>query len=126
MKLEKLSRRERQIMDITFRLGAVTVNDVLNNLAEPPSYSTVRALLKVLENKGYLVHQQQGNSYLYKPTLNKEQASQSALKNLLNTFFAGSAEQAVSTLISMPEANLNEEQLERLSQLINKARKEGR
>ena len=87
MKLEKLSRRERQIMDIIFRLGAVTVNDVLNNLAEPPSYSTVRALLKVLENKGHLVHQQQGNSYLYKPTVNKEKASQSALKNLLNDMF---------------------------------------
>ncbi len=126
MKLEKLSRRERQIMDIIFRLGKVTVNDVLNNMTEPPSYSTVRALLKVLENKGYVLHEQRGTSYLYKPTLNKDKTSHSVLRNVLDTFFAGSAEQAVTTLINMPEANLNQEQLERLSKLIDDARKEGR
>ena len=126
MKLEKLSRRERQIMNIIFRLGEATVNDVLNSMTEPPSYSTVRTLLKVLENKGYVLHEQKGTCYLYKSALNKDKASHSALKNVLDTFFAGSTEQAVSTLISMPEANLNKEQLERLSALINEAKKEGR
>ncbi len=126
MKLEKLSRRERQIMDIIFRLGEATVNDVLNSMPEPPSYSTVRTLLNILENKGYVLHEQKGMRYCYKSTLNKDRASHFALRNVLDTFFAGSAEQAVTTLISMPEANLNQEQLERLSQLIDDARKEGR
>lgn len=122
--LSKLSRRERQIMDIVYRLGEVSVNDVLEHLPDPPSYSSVRALLRVLEDKGYLTHEEQGAKYVYKPTLKRESARSSALKNLLNTFFDNSPEQVVATLIS--ENNLSKGELENLSKLIEQAKKEGR
>src|SRR5690348_303314 len=90
-----LSRRERQIMDIAFRRGRVTVSDVQEQMPDPPSYSAVRAMMKVLEDKGHLRHQQEGLAYVYSPTVSPEAASRSAVSHLLRTFFQGSAERAV-------------------------------
>ncbi len=122
---DPFSRRERQIMDVVYRLGRVTVGDVLEALPDPPSYSSVRALLRVLEVKGRLRHVQDGPRYVYLPTVPREKARRSALKGLVRTFFEGSTAQAVAALLGAPDANLTEEDLDRLSRLINQARKEG-
>ncbi len=119
-----LSRRERQIMDILHRLGKATATDVLEALPDPPSYSTVRALLRLMEDKGYLRHETDGTKYVYLPTLAREKALQSALKQMVQTFFAGSTEQAVAALLS--KSKLKQDELDRLSALIEAARKEGR
>ena len=121
-----LSRRERQIMDIIYRLGQATAQDVLDNLPDPPSYSAVRAMLRLLEEKGYLRHQQDGPRYLFLPTLARAKAQKSALKQMLQTFFDGSTEQAVAALLDLSRNKLSTEELERLSKLITEARKEGR
>lgn len=120
-----LSRRERQIMDILYRMGQATAAEVQKNLPDPPSYSAVRAMLRVLEEKGHLKHTQQGPRYVFSPTIPRDKATKSALKHLLNTFFDGSMEQAVAALLSMSQKNLSEEELDRLSRLIDQARKEG-
>jgi BlaI family transcriptional regulator, penicillinase repressor len=122
--LSRLSRRERQVMDIIYRLGEASVNDVLEHLPDPPSYSAIRALLRVLEDKGHLSHEEQGAKYIYKPTLKIESVRSFALKNLLNTFFDDSPEQVVATLIS--ETKLSQGELEKLSKLIEQAKREGR
>ncbi len=119
-----LSRRERQIMDILHRLGKASATDVLAALPDPPSYSTVRTLLRLMEDKGYLHHETDGTKYVYLPTLAREKALQSALKQMVQTFFAGSTEQAVAALLS--KSKLKQDELERLSVLIEAARKEGR
>ena len=119
-----LSRRERQIMDIIHRLGKATANDVMEALPDPPSYSTARALLRLMEDKGYLRHETDGTKYVYLPTLAREKALQSALKQMVQTFFEGSTEQAVAALLS--KSKLKQEELDRLSVLIEQARKEGR
>jgi BlaI family penicillinase repressor len=124
--LEHLSRRERQIMDIVYRMGRAGATEVLAELRDPPSYSTVRALLRILENKGCLRHELIGNRYLYLPTVAPRRASQSALRNLMETFFDGSAEKAVAALLDLSRDELSREELSRLSQLIADARKEGR
>jgi predicted transcriptional regulator len=121
-----LSRRERQIMDIIHQRGQATAQEVLEHLPDPPSYSAVRALLRLMEEKGYLQHAQDGQRYVYKPTLAREKARRSALNNLLQTFFDGSAEEAVAALLDLRRKQLTAEELERLSQLIEQARKEGR
>jgi predicted transcriptional regulator len=121
-----LSRRERQIMDIIHRLGRATAHEVLEQLPNPPSYSAVRALLRLMEEKGYVRHEQDGQRYLYRATQARETARNSALKGLLQTFFDGSTEQAVAALLSMSRAKLSKEELDRLSQMIEDARKEGR
>ena len=121
-----LSRRERQIMDIIYRAGQASAAEVLEELPEPPSYSAVRAMLRLLEEKGYVKHQQQGPRYLYVPTLSIERARQSALKQLLLTFFNGSTEQAVATILDISKSKLSDEELDRLSKLIDKAKREGR
>jgi len=120
-----LSRRERQIMDILYRMGQSTAAEVQQHLPDPPSYSAVRAMLRVLEEKGHLKHTQQGPRYVFAPTIPRDKATKSALKHLLNTFFDGSMEQAVAALLSMSQKNLSEEELDRLSRLIDQARKEG-
>jgi BlaI family transcriptional regulator, penicillinase repressor len=122
----QLSRRERQIMDIVYREGRATPRDVLENIPDPPSYSAVRAMLRVLENKGHLRHVPEGKSYVYIPTLARTRASRSAMKNILQTFFEGSAEKAVAALLDMSRSELTEEELERLSRLIEQAKEEGR
>jgi predicted transcriptional regulator len=124
--LEDLSRRERQIMDIVYREGRVSATDVLSRLADPPSYSAVRALLRILENKGHLRHEADGNRYLYLPTLPMHRASRSALQNVLETFFEGSTEKAVAALLDLSRDELSDEDLDRLSRLIGDARKEER
>lgn len=121
-----LSRRERQIMDIVYREGRATPREVLVQLPDPPSYSAVRAMLRVLENKGHLRHVAEGKTYVYVPTLPRTRASRSAMKNILQTFFDGSTEKAVAALLDMSRSGLTEEELERLSHLIEQAKEEGR
>jgi len=121
-----LSRRERQIMDIVYRLGQASAADVLENMPDPPGYSAVRTMLRLLEEKGYLRHDQEGPRYVYLPTLSRDKARQSALKQLVQTFFDNSTEQTVAALLDMSKSKMSGEELERLSELIEKARKEGR
>ncbi len=121
-----LARREKQIMDIIYRLGSATVSEVRRELANPPSYSAVRATLNVLEQKGHLSHQHHGKRYEYLPTVRKERASISALDHLISTFFDGSAEKVVVALMESRREDLSEDALNRLSLLIKEARKEGR
>ena len=121
-----LSRRERQIMDIIYQQGQATAAEVMERLPDPPSYSAVRALLRVLEDKGHLRHEEQGPRYVYLPTLPRDKARSSALKQVVQTFFEGSTEQAVAALLGMSPAALSDEELDRLARLIDQARKEGR
>jgi predicted transcriptional regulator len=123
---DKLSRRERQIMDIIYRLGQATVNEVLENLEEPPSYSAVRAHLRILEEKKLLRHTQDGPRYVYAPLVSREKARASALKGMLRNFFDGSREQMIAALLDVPASELSEEELERLAKMIQKAKEEGR
>ncbi|HYE72402.1 MAG TPA: BlaI/MecI/CopY family transcriptional regulator, partial [Blastocatellia bacterium] len=106
--------------------GTATAQDVLDRLPNPPSYSAVRAMLRLLEEKGYLKHEQDGPRYVYLPTLAREKARTSAMKQMLKTFFDDSAEQAVAALLDISRAKLTTEELDRLSQIIAEARKEGR
>ena len=124
--LPELSRRERQIMSVVHRLGRATAAEVLADMPDPPSYSAVRAMLRILEDKGQLKHEQEGPRYVYSTTMPVERAGRSALRDVVTTFFAGSAEEAVATLIDMNERKLSGEELDRLADLINRAREEGR
>jgi predicted transcriptional regulator len=121
-----LSRRERQIMDVIYRRAQATAAEVLEELPEPPSYSAVRAMLRVLEEKGHLCHVQQGPRYVFLPTVARETARKSALKQLVRTFFDGSTELTVAALLEMGANRLSDAELDRLSKLIKQARKEGR
>jgi predicted transcriptional regulator len=121
-----LSRRERQIMDVIYRRGRATAADVMGELPDPPSYSSVRALLRVLEAKGHVKHESEGARYVFLPTVPRERARRSALKQLVQTFFDGSTEQAVATLLDLSASRLSDDELSRLSKLIDQARREGR
>lgn len=121
-----LSRRERQIMDIVYSRGQATAAEVQESLPDPPGYSAVRAMLRLLEEKGYLKHEQDGPRYLFKPTLARDKARKSALKQMLETFFDGSTEQAVAALLNLSKTKLDKDELDRLSQMIETAKKEGR
>jgi predicted transcriptional regulator len=123
---EALSRREREMMNIIFRTGKATASDVLEAMADPPSYSAVRATLRVLEQKGHLRHQHDGTRYVYIPTVNRDKARMSALDQLLTTFFEGSAASVVATLLEQSKDQMTPEELDRLFILIEEARKEGR
>jgi predicted transcriptional regulator len=123
---ETLSRREREMMNIIFARGQATATDVMEAMADPPSYSAVRATLRILEQKGHLKHQHDGTRYVYVPTLNKEKVRLSALDQLRTTFFDGSAANVVATLIEKQKGNMTNDELDRLSTLIEQARKEGR
>jgi predicted transcriptional regulator len=120
-----LSRRERQILDILYQRGQATAADVQTALPEPPSYSAVRALLRILEDKGHVRHQQDGPRYVYVPTLARENAKRSALRHVLRTFFDGSAEEAISALLDESSTKLSPAELDRLARLIDEARKSG-
>jgi BlaI family transcriptional regulator, penicillinase repressor len=120
-----LSRRERQIMDILHRRGPATAAEIHESMPDAPSYSAVRATLRILEDKGHLRHETQDVRYIYLPTMPPEKAKRSAVKHLLATFFNGSAEQAVASLLDGSAAKLSKEELDRLSKLIDEARKEG-
>ena len=122
----RLTRRERQIMDILFRQGEATVADVMEALPDPPSYSAVRATMRILEEKGHIRHREDGPRYVYLPKVGQDQARQAALAHLLTTFFGGSAEQAVMALAELSDAELTPDQLERLADKIRKAGEEGR
>jgi BlaI family transcriptional regulator, penicillinase repressor len=125
-KKDPLSRREREIMDILYRDTALTASEVVERLPGNPSNSTVRTLLRILEEKGHVKHEQQGMRYLYTPTVNREKARRSALRHLVSTFFEDSPEAVVSTLLDERSVKLSDEQLDSLAQLIERARKEGR
>jgi BlaI family penicillinase repressor len=123
---QSLSRRERQIMDIIYEMNEASAVQVLERLPSPPSYSAVRALLRVLEHKGHLSHRQDGPRYVFAPILPREKARRGALQNLLKTFFANSTEDVVAALLDISEDNLSEKDYARLLELVEKARKEGR
>jgi predicted transcriptional regulator len=127
MKTDKsLSRREREIMDIVYEMKEVSAQQVLERLPSPPSYSAVRALLRVLEKKGHLVHRQDGPRYVYVPRLPRDKARRSALAHLKQTFFDGSTAEVVAALLDMSEDDLSAADYEKLAELVDKARKEGR
>jgi predicted transcriptional regulator len=120
-----LSRRERQIVDILYTQGSATAAEVQAALPEPPSYSAVRAMLRVLEEKGHVRHEQDGPRYVYRPTLPRDNAKKSAMRHMLHTFFDGSAEKAISALLDDHSARLSEAELDRLAGMIAQARKTG-
>jgi predicted transcriptional regulator len=120
-----LTRRERQIMDILYRRGRATAAEVMADLSGDPSYSTVRTQLRVLEEKGQVRHEEEGLRYVYSPAVPRHTARRSALRHLVNTFFDGSAEKVVGALLGGEGARLSEEELERIAQLLAKARKDG-
>jgi predicted transcriptional regulator len=121
-----LSRRERQIMDVIYRRGQATAAEVMEEMPDPPGYSAVRAMLRVLEEKGHVKHESQGPRYVFLPTVPREKARRSALKQLVQTFFDGSTEQTVAALLDLSASKLSDDELNRLSQLIDQTRKEGR
>jgi predicted transcriptional regulator len=113
-------------MDIIYRMGQASAAEVLAQMADPPTYSAVRALLRVLEEKGHLTHKQDGPRYIFVPKRPRQQAARSALRRVLNTFFGGSPEKAVAALLDVSDAQLSQEELDRLAEMIEKARKEGK
>src|SRR6266481_465876 len=121
-----LSRRERQIMDIVYRVGRATVGEVMAELSGEPAYSTVRAQLRVLEEKGQLRHEEHGLRYVYIPAIPRHTVRQSALKHLVDTFFEGSAEKVVAALLGSEGAKVSQEELERIAELVEKARTGGK
>ncbi|TMA24284.1 MAG: BlaI/MecI/CopY family transcriptional regulator [Deltaproteobacteria bacterium] len=124
--LVQLSRRERQIMEIVYRAGRASATEVLAQLPDPPSYSAVRALLRILENKGHLRHELSGTRYVYLATVGKERARRSALRSMVDTFFEGSASKVVAALLDLSREDLSEQELTGISRLIAQARREGR
>ena len=122
----KWSRRERQIMDILYQRGKASASEVREAMTDAPSYSAVRAMLRVLEEKGHVKHQAEGLKYAYVPVVNAEKARRSAVKHLLDTFFRDSPEQVVAALLDVSSKRLTGDELDRMSELIEKAKKEGR
>jgi BlaI family penicillinase repressor len=122
---QTLSRRERQIMDILYREGRATASGIHQALPDRPTYSAVRAKLRVLEEKGHVRHEEQALRYVYLPVVSHDKARQSALGHLLETFFDNSAEQAITALLNLKTAGLSRVKLDRLSKLIEEAKKEG-
>lgn len=121
----ELSRRERQIIDILYAQGRATAAEVQALLPDPPSYSAVRAMLRILEEKGHVRHEQDGPRYVYRPTVARENAKRSAMRHMLQTFFDGSAEQAISALLDDSSSKLSDDELDRLARLIERARRSG-
>ena len=124
--IQDLGRRERQIVEAIFRLRKATVNDVLAQLPDPPSYSAVRAMLGKLEKKGYVRHIEDGPRFLYLPAVPTDRARKQAMKNLIDTFFQGSVESAAAALLGMEGSSVDDETLQRLSALVAQTRKDGR
>jgi predicted transcriptional regulator len=120
-----LTRRERQIMDVLYRRTRSTAAEVMGELPGEPNYSTVRTQLRVLEDKGHVRHEEEGGRYIYAPAVPRHAARKSALKHLVETFFDGSAEQVVAAVLGGEASRLSDEELDRVSALIDKARKEG-
>lgn len=123
--LTNLSRRERQIMDVVYRVGRASVGDVLERIPDPPSYSAVRALMRILEEKQHLRHEQDGPRYVYLPTVPRDTAQRSALSHLVRTFFHGSTEAAVAALLELEDGTLSDAELTRISDIVDQARRQG-
>lgn len=121
-----LSRRERQIMDILYQRGKAPAAEVREAMPDAPSYSAVRAMLRVLEDKGHVKHQAEGLKYVYVPTVARDKAKRSAVKHLLDTFFKESPEQVVAALLDVSSTRLTREELDRMSEMIEKAKREGK
>jgi BlaI family transcriptional regulator, penicillinase repressor len=121
-----LTRRERQIMDILYRLGRATAAEVMTDLPGEPSYSTVRAQLRVLEEKGHVEHEEVGLRYVYTPTVPRHEVRQSALRHMVATFFEGSTQKVVAALLGSEGGRISPEELDRIAELIDKARKGGK
>ena len=121
-----LSRREREIMDILYQRGKSSASEVREAMANPPSYSAVRAMLRVLEDKGHVRHQAEGLKYVYLPTVARDKAKRSAVKHLLDTFFSDSPEQIVAALLDVSSTRLTREELDRMAEMIEKAKREGK
>jgi BlaI family transcriptional regulator, penicillinase repressor len=124
--LSQLARRERQIMDVIYARGQATVAEVLEDLADPPTYSTVRAMLGKLEKKGFVKHEEHGPRYVYLPTLARHKASATALERTVQTFFDGSATKAMAALLDENAFDISDEEMDRMADLIQAARKRGR
>ena len=125
-KPDPLTRREREIMDILHRRGRATAHEVMDDLADPPSYSAVRTFLRLLEERGHVRHEQDGPRYVYTPTVARREAQRSALAHLVDTFFDGSVEDAVATLVESSKPKLSAQELDRIAAFVAKAKKEGR
>jgi predicted transcriptional regulator len=121
----ELSRRERQIIDILYTQGRGTAAEVQAALPDPPSYSAVRAMLRILEEKGHVRHEQDGPRYVYLPTIARDNAKRSAMRHMLQTFFDGSAEQAISALLDDASTKMSDVELDRLARMISEARRSG-
>ena len=121
-----LSRRERQIMDILYRQGKASASEVREAMPDAPSYSAVRAMLRVLEDKGHVKHQAEGLKYVYVPVVTRDKAKRSAVKHLLDTFFKESPEQVVAALLDVSSTRLTREELDRMSEMIERAKREGK
>ena len=121
-----LSRRERQVMDILYRRGEATVAEVMTDLPDPPTYSAVRSILRILMEKGMISHREDGPRYVYLPAVNTDRAADDAMKHVIRTFFDGSAQQAVAAVLRMSDAELSDEDIAALSEKISKARVSGR
>ena len=124
--LTGLSRRERQIMEILYQRGKASAAEVREAMDDAPGYSAVRAMMRVLEEKGHVRHQEEGLKYVFVPTMPREKAKRSAVKHLMDTFFAGSPEQTVAALLDVASTKLTSEELDRMSEMIEKARREGK
>jgi len=121
-----LSRRERQIMDIIYRRGSASAADIREAMPDAPTYSAVRALLRVLEEKGHVEHENEGLKYVYRPVVTRDKAKRSAVKHLVDTFFRDSPEQVVAALLDVSAKRLSREELDRMAEMIEKAKKEGK
>ncbi|HEX8391678.1 MAG TPA: BlaI/MecI/CopY family transcriptional regulator [Longimicrobium sp.] len=121
-----LGRRERQIMEVVYRLGRASASEVRAALADPPSYSAVRGMLRLLEDKGHLSHAQDGIRHVYFPTVAQDDMRESAMKHVVRTFFAGSVSAAMASLLETTEEPPSDDELDALSQLIAQAREQGR
>src|SRR5213079_317095 len=124
--LRGLSRRERQIMEILYQRGKLSASEVREAMEDAPSYSAVRALLRVLEDKGHVRHQAEGLRYVYAPVVARDKAKRAAVKHMLDTFFNGSPEQIVAALLDVSSPALTRDELDRMAQMIEKAKKEGK
>jgi predicted transcriptional regulator len=120
----RLSRRERQIMDVLYRAGRATAADVQAGMPDAPSYSAVRTMLRILEEKGHIRHEVDGPRYVYVPTVARDKAQRSALKHVVNTFFDGSASQVMAALFELAPRDLGDEEIARLRQLIDNAKQQ--
>ena len=120
----ELSRRERQIMEVLYRNGKASAAEVQSGIPDGPGYSAVRALLRILEEKGHIRHEEKGGKYIYLPAVSRTRAQRSAMRRLVDTFFEGSVEKAVIAFLSPSSSKLGEEELRRLEQLVEQTRKE--